>query len=166
MPYSIACPISKNLYDCVFIYKVVKKGKIMPLSVNPVNYTNKVLSIKNIGKSANVSFKSEMPDDSFESYSDDRLTVKDKQKILKKACVKATGWSIFGGLFSTAYYALRSDEKIARKFGLDVNKDKFFIFQIKHEQTMSTLIGALPLFGGIIGYIIAKNRNVDNIAVA
>lgn len=92
------------------------------------------------------------------------LSASEKKKIIKAARVKAAGWACIGGIFSTAYYAFRSDEKIARKFDLDVEKDKKLIKQIKKDQTVWTLPGAfLPFAGAIIAYIVANNKNSQNI---
>ncbi len=90
------------------------------------------------------------------------LTTEDKQELLQKARQKAAGYSVFGSLWSTLYYGLRSDEKVARKYNLDVNEDKKLIKQIKREQVYSTLPALIPgwqLVGGTISYI--YNRNVD-----
>lgn len=90
------------------------------------------------------------------------LTTEDKQELLQKARQKAAGYSVFGSFWSTLYYGLRSDEKVARKYNLDVNEDKKLIKQIKREQVYSTLPALIPgwqLVGGTISYI--YNRNVD-----
>lgn len=94
----------------------------------------------------------------------DELSDSEKKKIVKAARTKAAGWACIGGIFSTAYYGLRSDEKIARKFDLDVEKDKKLIKQIKKDQTVWTLPGAfISLPGAIIAYIIANNKDSQNI---
>lgn len=71
------------------------------------------------------------------------ITNEKKQEIILKARTKACGWAVFGGTFSTLYYALRSDKKVADKFGLDIKEDKKLIKQIKKEQIKWTLPSAL-----------------------
>lgn len=140
----------------------------MTLSVSGVNLAKPVSSLNTVNQ---ISFrakndnKSSLTDDSVE-ISKPELTTTDKQKILKKARQKAAGYAVFGGIFSTAYYGLRSNNKIARKYNLDPVKDKDFIKQIKKEQTIWTLAGALlPAAGGIIAYIVAANKNSKNIEI-
>lgn len=140
----------------------------MTLSVSGVNFANPVSSVKSASISANkVNFwaKGEVDEDVVELTKSD-LSTRDKQKIIKKARTKACGWACFGGLFSTAYYGLRSNKKIAEKFDLDPVKDRDLVKQIKKEQTIWTLPGAfLPLAGAVIAYIIANNKNSNNIEV-
>lgn len=94
------------------------------------------------------------------------LTNEEKQKMLKHARQKAAGWALFGGIFSTLYYGLRSNKTIAEKFNLDPQRDKDLIKQIKNDQTVWTLPGAfLPFAGGLIAYIIACNKNSKNIEI-
>ena len=90
------------------------------------------------------------------------LTTEAKQEILQKARQKAAGYSVFGSLWSTLYYGLRSDAKVAKKYDLDVEKDKKLIKQIKREQVYSTLPAVIPgwqILGGTISYL--YNRNLD-----
>ena len=92
------------------------------------------------------------PNDSVEFTSTaktDSLTKEEKQEKILQARTTAAGWSAFGGIISTACYALRSDEKVAEKFGLDASKDKDLIKQIKKQQVAATLPAALGtlLFG-------------------
>ncbi len=125
---------------------------------------------------ANVNFKAEIdktdnvnnthlleqdaPTDSFEFEHKTKgtpLSKEDKQEILKNAKTKAAGWSVFGEVFSTLYYGLRSDKTIAQKYNLDEKQDKAFIKQIKREQVISTLPGAIfPAGGGVISWIYNK----------
>lgn len=94
------------------------------------------------------------------------LSKEDKQAILAKAKTKAAGWSVFGEVFSTLYYGLRSDKTVAKKYDLDPEKDKNFIKQIKREQIISTIPGALfPGVGGVIGYIYNKNSDASKLDV-
>ena len=90
------------------------------------------------------------------------LTTEKKQEIIQKARQKAAGYSVFGSFWSTLYYGLRSDEKVAKKYNLDPEKDKKLVKQIKREQVYSTLPALIPgwqLVGGTISYI--YNRNLD-----
>ena len=76
----------------------------------------------------------------------------EKQAIVKKARNRATFWS--SGLpigISTAYYALRSDEKIAKKYGLDVNTDKDLIDKIRKTQVKWTIPSIVGL--GCLGWV-------------
>jgi len=94
------------------------------------------------------------------------LTKEDKQAILKKARAKAAGWSSVGEGFSTLYYAFRSNKTIAKKFNLDVEKDKKLIKDIKRDQTLATLPGLfVPLIGGIAAYIYCKTQDPSDIDV-
>ena len=79
----------------------------------------------------------------------DNFTKEDRQVMIKKAKTKAAGWSIFGGVWSTLYYGLRSDKKIAKKFDLDAENDKALIRQIRNEQVTATLPGAFSR--GLLG---------------
>jgi hypothetical protein len=94
------------------------------------------------------------------------LTKADKQEILKKARQTAAGWSIFGSQFSLLYFALRSDKTIAKKYDLDVEKDKKLINQIKRQQTLATLPSLVIGVGGLASYIYCKITDPDTINVA
>lgn len=94
------------------------------------------------------------------------LSKSQKQEILRSARQKAAGYSCFGGLFSTLYYALRSNEKIARKYNLDPVQDRAFIKQIKEDQTMWTLPATLgSMILGIVAYAVACNKDARTLAV-
>lgn len=140
----------------------------MTLSVSGVNFAVPVSNIKSSALSSkNIHFKGndDLDTDVVELTKSD-LSTRDKQKIIKKARTKAAGWACFGGIFSTAYYGLRSNKKVAEKFDLDPVKDRDLVKQIKKEQTIWTLPGAfLPLAGAVIAYIVANNKNSNNIEV-
>lgn len=108
-------------------------------------------------------------DDSYDEVSfstKKELSKPQKQEILRSARQKAAGYSCFGGLFSTLYYALRSNEKIARKYNLDPIADRAFIKQIKEDQTMWTLPATLGSgILGIVAYAIACNKDASTLAV-
>lgn len=92
------------------------------------------------------------PNDSVEfttSNKGEALTKEEKQEKILEARTTAAGWSCLGGIISTACYALRSDEKVAEKFGLDAQKDKDLIKEIKKQQVTATLPAAAGtlLFG-------------------
>lgn len=96
----------------------------------------------------------------------DCFTKEDRQAIVKKAKTKAAGWSVFGGAWSTLYYGVRSDKKIADKFGLDAEQDKAFIRQIRNEQVTATLPGAFSRgFLGIFNWIHHKNKDASKYEV-
>ncbi len=72
----------------------------------------------------------------------------DKQKeIIKAARSNASGWAVFGSIFSTLYYGLRSDDTIAEKYDLDPKTDRSLIKQIKREQMLWTLPSCIPGLG-------------------
>jgi hypothetical protein len=91
------------------------------------------------------------------------LSTEEKQKLIKSARNKASGWSTFGGPFSTLYYACRSNKTIAKKYNLDEEKDKDLIKNIKHTQTIWTLPAVIGF--GIIGYIVSNSMSSKNIEV-
>ena len=138
------------------------------VSFNPnvagVSFKSKVEKTENTNL-----LKQEAPSDSVElsnKESNSALSKEDKQAILAKAKTKAAGWSVFGEIFSTMYYGLRSDKTVAEKFNLDPEKDKAFVKQIKREQVISTLPGALfPGGGGVIAWIYNKNRDTSKLDV-
>lgn len=78
-------------------------------------------------------------------------TDKEKANIIYKSQTQAAGWSIFGSIFSCLYYALRSDDKIAKKYDLDKTNDKPLINEIRKKQTIATLPGVFEL--GVLGWI-------------
>lgn len=86
----------------------------------------------------------------------DKMSDEAKKELILKARTKASGYAVFGGPFSTLYYGLRSDEKVARKYNLDPVEDKKLVKQIKREQMLwtlpsavaSILIGGGPVIGG------------------
>lgn len=104
-----------------------------------------------------------LQEDVFESSNKTKRTKEEKQKILKSARQKGAGWSILGGIITTAYYGLRSDKTVAKKFDLDAEKDKDLIKQVKREQTIWSLTGAVGL--GVVGLIVASAMNSENIEV-
>lgn len=96
------------------------------------------------------------------------LTKADKQEIIRSARTTAAGWGIFGGIFSTMYFGLRSDKTVAEKYDLDEKKDNKLIKQIKREQTLWTIASMVPgvgCLGGVIAYIYNKNADASKINV-
>lgn len=137
----------------------------MAMSIRPIVAANNVSNISKVSTN-NVAFKadSEKPAEKGDKveFSKKALTTEDKQKILQKARQKAAGYAFWGSFWSVLYYGLRSDEKVARKYNLDPEKDKTFVKQIKREQFYSTLPSVIPgmqVVGGAISYI--YNKNVD-----
>ena len=110
--------------------------------------------------------KLDMPNDTFELSSNKNLSSKtkeEKQEIMQEARTKAAGWSILFGPFDTLYYGLRSDEKVAKQFDLDADKDKGFIKNIKRQQMLCTLPSLIPGFGIIPGLVCwLYNKNLDS----
>ncbi|MDR1168000.1 MAG: hypothetical protein LBK53_03800 [Heliobacteriaceae bacterium] len=126
---------------------------IMPL--------NAAADIKAVNKSGIIN-KSGVDTVSFKGDAED---VKDKQEIMKSACKKAAGWAIFGSVFSTAYYALRSNKTIANKYNLDPEKDKKFISRIKEKQMLWTLPSLVTPLGAIIAYFYCSGKDSETFDV-
>lgn len=82
------------------------------------------------------------------SKSSKELTKKDKQQILKKARVDSSLVAMIGGGPAIAYYSLRKDETIAKKYNLDIEKDKEFINVIRGQQVMYSLPSITPAWSG------------------
>lgn len=93
------------------------------------------------------------------------LSIEDKQKLIKKARTTAAGWSIFGSVGSTIYYAVRSDKTIAKKYNLDIQKDKTLIKRIRKEQVTWTLPGLFVGAGPVLAYLGSQNLSHKNIEV-
>lgn len=138
--------------------------------VNNVNFRGKAEKAEALADNQEIlAMKAEMQEDSFEIQHKEgkrELTKADKQEIIQKARTKAVGWSIFGGAFSTLYYAFRSDNTIAEKFDLDKEQDKKLIKKIRRDQTIGTLAGAcLPFVGGLAAYIYCRTQDPEDIEV-
>ncbi len=150
------------------------KGTVM---INNVQSFQGVAKTNSVNKAQEIpNFKpEEIPCDKFErnDCSYDVLSKEQKQKTVAKAKITASGWSALAGATASAYYALRSDETVAKKYNLDVKKDKDLIRTIKFEQVKSTIPAAIGcsfyglgqlLFGGI-AYIYNKNADPGKIDV-
>lgn len=95
-----------------------------------------------------------------------KMSEMEKKEMVRSARSKAAGWSIFGGMFSTLYYGLRSENKVARKYGLDPIEDKPLIKTIKTQQMLWTLPSCLPgvgLLGGIVSWLYNKNMDAASV---
>lgn len=122
---------------------------INPTTVGQINALNSAQKVQNIQIK-------DYPDDSVEfstNKEETSLTKEQKQEIVSKARTTAAGWSVLGTFISTACYALRSDKKIAEKYGLDENKDKDFIKTIKKQQVLATIPAAAGTLACGIGTI-------------
>ena len=94
------------------------------------------------------------------------MSTEDKQEMIKKARAKAAGMSILFGPLSTVYYSLRSDKKVAKKFGLDAEADKDLIKNIKHQQTKAALPALFAnRIGAIVSFICNKAKDPSKIDV-
>jgi len=101
-----------------------------------------------------------------DTFQKSNLSTEDKQAMIKKARAKAAGMSILFGPWSALYYSLRSDEKVAKKFGLDAEADKDLITNIKHQQTKASLPALFcGGIGAIVSYICNKAKNPKNIEI-
>ena len=88
----------------------------------------------------------------------------EKQAIIKKARNKATFWSTGGPVgIALLYYSLRSDEKIAKKYGLDVENDKDLIKQIRKTQVKWSIPSIVGL--GPLAWIVSLTSSADKIEV-
>lgn len=98
----------------------------------------------------------------------DKMTELEKKEMIRSARSKAAGYAIFGGPFSTLYYGLRSENKVARKYGLDPIDDRALVKTIKTQQMLWTLPACIPgvgLLGGIVGWLYNKNMAPESIDV-
>lgn len=98
----------------------------------------------------------------------ERLTKEQKQEIIKEANTTAAGWATFFGIFSTAYFGLRSDATVAAKYDLNLNEDKKLISQIKTNQLLWTLPGLIPGYGilpGGIAWLFNRVRDPEGINI-
>ena len=78
----------------------------------------------------------------------------EKKELISEARTKAAGWSVFGGGFSTLYYALRSEKTVAKKYNLDPVEDKDLVKRIKKEQVKYSLPGIIEW--GLVAWIYSK----------
>lgn len=118
---------------------------INPMKVSQVNALNKTQEVQNVQVK-------DYPNDSVEfttKKEETSLTKEEKQEMVLKARTTAAGWSGLFGVFSTAWYALKPDNKIAEKYGLDENKDKDLVKTIRKQQVKATIpsIAGYLLFG-------------------
>ncbi len=137
----------------------------MTLCVNSNYSASRISNVKGLNQTGKIAFKANLDGDSdiVEFSKPEGLSVEEKQKMIKKARATAAGWSAFGGLFSALYYNFRSDEKVAKKFDLNLENDQKLVKQIKKEQAMWALTGTFGF--GIIGYIVANCLNSKNIEI-
>lgn len=137
----------------------------MSMNVNPVSFSgvskaHSVGASQSVNKASNVSFGEEQ--DAVELTKKETVLTKEaKQELIHKARSKAAGYSAFGGVFSTLYYGLRSDKKVAEKYNLDEKADKTLIKKIKQDQLLFTLPAIVGF--GLVGYIVAKVSSTEKI---
>ena len=134
----------------------------MSLSVNSVNS----MKLHSLGNTENVGqipantnlLKGDAPTDTVNFKGKERTEAESKE-IVRKARTTAAGWSIFGGIFSTLYYGLRSDDTV------DPKADKKLIKQIKKDQTLCTLPSAIfyTIIPGLVTYLYCNNMDADKI---
>ena len=137
---------------------LISKGKIM--NVTPVSFAG-MQGVANVKECCEPKKASELklmdqPQQDTVSFSgrSDEMSDLDKKELILKARTSAAGWSVFFSGFSTLYYAMRSDNTVAKKYDLDPIEDKKLIKQIKKEQVIHTIPGLLEL--GLVGYIYNK----------
>lgn len=140
----------------------------MSLSVNSVNsmQLHSLGTTENVGQiPANTNLlKGDAPTDAVNFKGKERTEAESKE-IVRKARTTAAGWSIFGGIFSTLYYGLRSDGTVAEKYDLDPKADKKLIKQIKKDQTLCTLPSAIfyTIIPGLVTYLYCNNMDANKI---
>lgn len=136
----------------------------MSLGVNKVNFTGsaqcsgtaKAKAVENTNL-----LKQNAPADSVNFKGSD-IAEEDQKEIIRSARTKAAGWAIFGGIFSTLYYGLRSNKTVAEKYNLDEKKDKSLIKEIKNQQMLWTLPSMVPAVGLVTGLAAwLYNKNLD-----
>ena len=124
----------------------------MSLSVNGIGAAN-VANIGSVNKTAAVQntklLQQDAPCDTV-SFKGKELSELEKKKLVLDARTSASGWACLGGFISTLYYGLRSDDKVAEKYNLDVEKDKDLIKTIKKQQFLWTLPAAIPGAGNLL----------------
>ena len=149
----------------------------MSVNFTSVGATYSPQQVREAKQVEKTNFAPELAQDTFEAQkTNSEKTLEQKQELVKKARKQGAAWSILGGLFTTAYYALRSDDTVAKKFDLDTDKDKNLIKKIKQEQTLYSLSGGLghllmfspvgifsPLVTGGIGYLISSVMDSNKI---
>ena len=141
----------------------VDVSKVSLANVPHVNNTPQINGVKNMDNSYHVNQKLQADTVDFQSK---KLSDPEKKELILKARTKAAGWSIFGGIFSTLYYGLRSNNTVAKKFNLDPDNDKALIKNIKREQllwTVPSIIPGLGSIGGLAAYIYNKNCDANDI---
>ena len=137
---------------------VKQKGFIM--NVSPVSMAN-VRSVARLNECEEPKeiqtnlLKQDAPCDSvnFKGRSEG-MSDSEKKELISAARTKAAGWSVFGGAFSTLYYALRSEKTVAEKFNLDPVEDKDLVKRIKKEQVKYALPGIMEW--GLVAWIYSK----------
>ncbi len=134
-------------------------GKVGSMNVSAISALNSNMTLGAVNSTKKVSqtslLKQNAPTDTvcFKGRSAE-MSDDEKKEMISEARTKAAGWSVFGGLFSTLYYALRSDDTVAKKFDLDPTEDKDLVKRIKKEQVKYTLPGILDL--GVLAWLYAK----------
>lgn len=141
----------------------------MSLSVNKVNFSNpsSLDSVDGCNNSKVINnthlLEQNAPMDMVQFKGSD-IPEDEQKEIIRSARTDAAGWSILGDVFSTLYYGLRSNKTVAKKYDLDPEKDKNLIKEIKTQQTLWTLPGAVfPFFGGVFAWLYNKNMNPEKI---
>ena len=143
----------------------------MTLDVNKINFAGNVGNVSGVNRPKKVQHNTNLlnqdaPNDKVNFTGKKELSDTEKKELILKARTKASGYAFFGGVFSTAYYGLRSDEKVAKKYDLDPVADKKLIKQIKREQLLWTLPACVPGIGvvpGAAAYLYNKNCDAEKI---
>lgn len=143
-------------------------------NVSSVQSFSGVKEVKNADKISEVDVNAEVNDKvELKNKKEGELTKAEKQKIISKSRITASGWSAFGGLISTLYFGLRSKDTIAEVYKLDEKKDAEFISKIRKQQVLATLpavaghalFGVGHIVGGGIAWIYHSNADPSNIDV-
>lgn len=143
----------------------------MTLEVNKINLAGNVSNVSGVNTTKKVPHNTNLlnqdaPVDTVNFTGKKEMSDTEKKELILKARTKASGYAFFGSLFSTAYYGLRSDDTVAKKYNLDPVEDKKLIKNIKKQQVLWTLPACVPGLGllpGAVAYIYNKNCDADDI---
>ena len=139
-----------------------------PSQVTTAGGASRTQLLKQNGLKDTVTFRGENDDEQGSKLTDD-----ERKELIRTARSKSSGcaclWSLLGlGWTSVLYYGLRSDNKVARKYGLDPQEDKKLVKTIKTQQMLWSLPAALPFVGilpGLVAWLYNKNMDSSGIDV-
>lgn len=116
---------------------------ITPVSFSSLNCTTKVQECPEPKPEVKTTQPQPKTDTVSFSGRSEEMSDEEKKELVANARTKAAGYAAFGGIFSSLYYGLRSDKKVAKKFNLDPVEDKDLVKKIKNEQLKWTIPAAV-----------------------